>query len=187
LKLKEGFVQTNCLFFYNFRSVALRKITALFVVSFLLFNLIFSPHAEPVNLNIETKIQKDAFSAVLFVSETIGKVSMSISNMLALKSDFSKVPQKSESDNPEPVTGKDALFLSQMLQNKKADNGSFYISKISSGIFYSAFSAEPYMRKRKHRDIVSDFLEQLLCYISSKNTCDNIASVNNINLFTKPS
>lgn len=162
--------------------------TAFFIASFLLFNFIFSPYAKTINISNETKIQKDAFSAVLFVSETIGKISRSITDMFALKSSFAESSSEKKSEKSETATDMNIVFLSQ-LKNKKTDNTGASVFKIHlKGIFDSTFAYEPHLRKRVDGGIVSNFLERLLLYISSKNTYDNIAALNNINsLFANPS
>ena len=95
-------MQTNRLFLYCSRSVFFKKTMSLLISFFLLFNFLFSPYAQSVNLNAETRIQKDVFSAVLFVSETISKISMAVSNKFALKSGVSSSdsqPEPDEKDN----------------------------------------------------------------------------------------
>lgn len=158
-------------------------------MSFLLFNCIFSPYARSINLNIETKIQKDVFSTVLFVSETIGKISVSISNIFTLKADVPRKSAEEQSGKAESAAVNDILFLSSF-QNKKIDsNVSLYALKIFSKRFIPLkLTGEFRLRTHDDRSIISNFLERMLFYISSKSVYDNVVSYNNINrLFINPS
>ncbi len=181
-------MQTNRLFLYCSRSVFFKKTMSLLISFFLLFNFLFSPYAQSVNLNAETRIQKDVFSAVLFVSETISKISMAVSNKFALKSGVSSSDSQPEPDERDNSPADGIVFFNPV-QSKNADCANMQLCRtLPKKTFIYPLLQQWRQRKRIDKSIASDFLKCMLFYILSKSAYDGIAFKNGINcLFFKSS
>jgi hypothetical protein len=173
-------VQANFLFF-NFSPFTFRtKPAALLVAFFVFFNFTFAPYAGALTVPINPELQKDMFSAVLFVSRTISKMSSAISDKIAPADDSSKPENKKPSENS-GKTAKKNVFI----QNEKTENSA---QNLSSGVktikFFDSSQVSPGLLKRFDRRIVFYFLESIIYYISCKKPYD-ISSFNNNAVFNK--
>lgn len=119
---------------YYFGKLFISKAAVFFTVAVLFFNCAFSSlsYIRADEINGVSLAQKDIFSAVMFVSDAIKKISLNLSSKISA---YGTTSQKGGSENNKTeknTQGKDFISPAVWLQNfKQVQNNIFY------GLFYS--------------------------------------------------
>ena len=108
-------------------SKMLLKIIALFVSCFIIFNCVFSSisvNIDSNNLSKFSNIQKDVFSAVFFVSNTIEKINFSLTSKIVSNDTAKQSKSNNEENKALPCKSNDFIITSVQIQNEfsKAQN-----------------------------------------------------------------
>lgn len=133
----------------------LLKTVSFVVAGFIVFNSIFSPLLMNVSSNDLSKfstIQKDVFSAVFFVSNTIEKINFSLTSKL-IANDNKKQDQQDNKNNTRPYNYNDFIIANSKIQNEELkiqvlDNAKFvsyalnYIVSIIINLNYNFYENE---------------------------------------------
>lgn len=113
----------------------LLKIISFVIAGFIIFNSVFSPLLMNVNSNDLSKfsvIQKDVFSAVFFVSNTIEKINFSLTSKL-IANDNEKQNSQDNKNNTKPYNYNDFIIIA----NSKIQNEELKIQALDSAKFVS--------------------------------------------------
>ncbi len=162
-------------------SKMLLKIIALFVSCFIIFNCVFSSISVNIDSNDLSKfssIQKDVFSAVFFVSNTIEKINFSLTSKIVSSNTAKQSKSNNEGNKALPCKSNDFIITSVQIQSEfsKVQNiqNSVLIGQNILLYNYSCLFTEFY---NLFRNIVAIFIF-FLFFASIKKLYDNILNFN---------
>ena len=157
-----------------FVSCLLPKAAAFFVGAVIIFNSILAVPFEKGNISPVADAQKDVFSAVMFVSDAIGKISYSFSCRISDRSHIPDNAAKKHSKNENIISKKSfVLIVNENRERKSVKN--FYNLFLNMKTSYADFAVDkspPGDIFRVDRRIIFVFFVLMIFYISSKRPKD---------------
>ena len=153
----------------------LSKVMTLFICVMITFNCIASLPYDKLNVSEVVDVQKDIFCAVLFVSDTISKISKSFSDKIVPPSQSPNSSPEKKSKQDTAVVNKDFISLSNEKQSKKGLND-FSHHYLYSNEIGRRLIVDKHQEKVFHveRIVVFYFLILMIFYISSKRPKDEM-------------
>ncbi|MCL2485407.1 MAG: hypothetical protein FWF00_05035 [Endomicrobia bacterium] len=168
-------------FFNNFLKCSVSKLLALSIVFFIIFNSFLVLGADKIKSVYFCEAQKDIFSVVFFVSDTINKMSDSVSGKIIpqnTQSDFAK-----HQDKNVPIVG-NKIYVINNYQPVKTDiyGSNPFITTAKINVFANA----PPGNQEVPYFIVVYFLAMLMLFASVKKLYNNVL-INQFTYLYKPS
>lgn len=157
---------------------------AFFVIAALFFNCAFAGMAGSVNVSEAAEVQKNVFSAVMFVSDVISKISVNLSEKISPYAKTSSAQSDGKQKNDEAVPRQDFILASQTQQIKQIKDFSSYVFSKAAVSAYGSFGGKTAAVFKADRSIAFIFLILMIFFIFTKNPYDDaaISHSNNINI-----
>lgn len=151
----------------SFPSELLTKTIALFMGFFIIFNIIFSFPAPSLSFKETSQIQKDVFSAILVVSDTINKISKNLSDRF-IAADTEAPLQKDEKQQPLNPAVEEKAVVTTQTQNNKTVEKSYTFKSITFYEKEMMFNDTSPFLNNGHAVFLCYFLIMMLFFIATK-------------------
>ncbi len=166
----------------SIKTKIITKAMTFFVIVVLFFNCAFAGIAGSIKADGVAEVQKDIFSAVMFVSEAISKISMNLSEKIY---PYAKTASKTSEDKQkkeETAPVKDFILISQTQNIKQLKDLSVYTVLKSQISEQKGFVLKSWSALRVDRSIALIFLMLMIFFIFTKKPYDDavIYKLNNI-------